>query len=112
MTDSSFTRVHHQKLVGFACTYYYPIRELDAGYGLDDMHRITRAQSLYRCWLSCKDAFPSPFMQDNWEKEAWKEVCYRTEVHPSPNLLQQEEEACLFFVKYGTASLGFSVQMQ
>lgn len=97
MTGSSFIRVTHRKLVGFACTYYYRIRELDAGYGLDNKHRTTQAQSLYRCWLSCKGAFPPPLTQDDWEKEVWKEVCYRTEVHPSPNLLRQDEEACLVF---------------
>jgi hypothetical protein len=90
------------------CTYR--IRELDSVYGSDDIYRTAR--SLYRCRLSCKDAFPSSLMQDDWVEEVWKEVCYRTVVDPSPNLSRQDEEACLFFVIYGTTSLGFSVQMQ
>ena len=28
--------------------------------------------------------------------DVWKEVCHRTEVDPSPNLLRQDEEACFF----------------
>src|SRR6266566_8626797 len=75
------------------CTYH--IRELDSVYGLDSIYRTAR--SLYRCWLSCKDAFPSSLTQDDWVKDVWKEACYRTELHPSPILLRRDEEACLVF---------------
>jgi len=58
----------------------------------DNIYRTAQAQSLYRCWLSCKDAFPPSLVQDDWVKDVWKEICYRTEVHPSPNLLGQDKE--------------------
>ena len=63
-------------------------------YGLDDIYQTAR--SLYRCMLSCKDAFPSSLTQNTWAKNLWEEACYRTIVHPSPNLFRQDEEACLF----------------
>ena len=75
--------------------------------GPEDVYRTAR--SLYRCWLSCKDAFPSFRTQDKWVVDAWNEAYSRTGTHP--NSLRQEEEACLVFVTYGTASLRFSVQM-
>jgi len=81
----------------FASTVY---ANLDSDYGSGNIHRTAhwQAQSLYRCWLSCKDPFPSSLTQEDWVKAVWREVCYRTEVHPSPNLLRRNEEACLFFL--------------
>ncbi|KAN0116042.1 hypothetical protein V8E52_006348 [Russula decolorans] len=31
-------------------------------------------------------------MQEDWAKDVWKEACYRTEVHPSTNLLRQDAQ--------------------
>jgi hypothetical protein len=96
MTDSNFNpkRADHRKLVGF--TLRLPYTQLDSVCGSEDIYRTAR--SLYRCLLSCKDAFPPPLMQEDWAKDVWKEACYRTEVHPSTNLLRQDaQEACLVF---------------
>ena len=94
MTDPSFSpnRVHHRKLVGFACTH--SICEPDSVYGLEDIYRTAR--SLYRCRLSYEEAFPSHLTQKRWVVDAWNEACLRTDAHP-PNLLRQDEEARFFF---------------
>jgi hypothetical protein len=61
----------HLRSVSSVSICTYRIRELDSVYGLDDIDRTTnwQAQSLYRCWLSCKDAFPSSLTQDDWVKD-------------------------------------------
>ena len=99
MAESDFNRnrVHHLILVGSLCTH--SVREFDSVYGLEDIYRLQRlAQSLYQCWLTCKDPFPPPpsLTQGGWVKDVWDEVCYRSAVHPSPDLLRVEE-ACLIF---------------
>jgi hypothetical protein len=66
---------------------------------------IKTARPLYQCWLSCKDAFPSPDTKDEWVVGVWNEACFRIKEHP--NLLPQDEEACPFFIICGPASLGF-----
>jgi len=43
-----------------------------------NLNKVTRiAQRLYRCHLSCNDAFPSPCMKDKWLKVAWSNACER-----------------------------------
>jgi hypothetical protein len=81
------------------CTY--SIHELD--YGLEHIYRTAR--SLYRCWLSCKEAFPSSLTREDWVVDAWNVACLRADSRP--NLLRQDEEACSFFVTCSTASLEF-----
>ena len=73
------------------------IREFDTAHRLEDIsYRVTRtARSLYRCYLSCKDAFPTPDRQDEVTKGVWDEACLREEAHPS--LSRQDEEAGPFF---------------
>jgi len=57
----------------------------------DILDRVTCiARSCYRCFLSCKDAFPSPSMKEEWERAAWNEACKRAGVHPSQ--LPQHEQ--------------------
>jgi len=87
--------------------YTHGLRELDSAHGLEDIYRrvIKTARSLYWCWLSCKDPFPSSDMKDKWVVDVWNEACIRTEA--PPNLLPKGEEACLFSVTHGLASLGF-----
>jgi hypothetical protein len=48
--------------------------------GPEDIYRpvIMTARSLYRCLLSCKDAFPSSNMKDEWVVGVWNEACFRT----------------------------------
>jgi hypothetical protein len=83
------------------------IRELDSAHGLEEIYRpvIKVARPLYRCWISCKDAFPSSDMKEEWVVGVWKEACFRTGTNP--NLLPQDEEACRLFVTCDPASLGF-----
>ena len=73
-------------------------------YGSEDIYRTAR--SLYRSWLSCKDPFPSPLTQEKWEVDALNEACFR--IDAQANSLRNDEEACLVFVTFDTASLGFS----
>jgi len=40
------------------------------------------AQSLYQCYLSCKEAFPSPHLRQEWVAAAWSEACSRTGIYP------------------------------
>jgi len=79
--------------------YKYAKSASDRGLGMvqsqhqseDTSSRVTRtARSLYRCYLSCKDAFPTPDMQDELAKGVWDEACIREGAHPSPS--RQDEE--------------------
>ena len=72
------------------------IHEIDSAHGLEDMHSgvVETAQSLYRCRLSCKDAFPSPDLKNEWARDAWNEACAK---EAYPDLLHQDEEVGLFF---------------
>jgi len=36
------------------------------------------ARPLYRCYLSCKDAFPSPYEEEEWVAAVWSEACARS----------------------------------
>jgi len=54
----------------------------------DDIYRTAR--SLYRCWLICKEAFPSSLTQNKWVVEAWNAACHRTDAQP--NFVRQDEE--------------------
>jgi hypothetical protein len=63
-------------------------------HGLDGNHGrvVVTARALYRCRLSCKNAFPSPNLKEEWAKEAWKEACAK---EAYPDLLRQDKEAGL-----------------
>jgi Domain of unknown function (DUF6532) len=70
------------------------IHELDLLYGLeslDDNHGrvVMTARALYRCRLSCKDAFPSPDLKEEWAKDVWKEACAKESY---PDLLRKDKE--------------------
>ena len=69
------------------------VSEPDSADGPDD-GVIRIARSLYRCFLSCKDAFPSPDMKGEWEWAAWNEACTRAGV--DPNQFPQGEQASHF----------------
>ncbi|KAH9984993.1 hypothetical protein BJV77DRAFT_141661 [Russula vinacea] len=58
---------------------------------LDDNHGrvVVTARALYRCRLSCKDAFPSPYLKEEWAKDAWSEACAK---EAYPDLLRQDKE--------------------
>ncbi|KAI0265923.1 hypothetical protein BC834DRAFT_158132 [Gloeopeniophorella convolvens] len=47
-------------------------------------HVVTTARTLYRCCLSCKNAFPDPKVSAEWEEPAWIEACTRAGVGPEP----------------------------
>ncbi|KAH9954064.1 hypothetical protein BC827DRAFT_80429 [Russula dissimulans] len=60
----------------------------------DSFDRVLReAQSLYRCYLGCKEAFPSPHLTEEWVAVAWSEACSRTGIYPI-RLPCEEELAC------------------
>src|SRR5712691_7586261 len=59
----------------------------------DNFSRIIRvARSLYRCHLSCKDAFPSQNLKEHWIAAVWKEACERTGGYPGS--APMADEAC------------------
>ena len=66
----------------------------------DDFARLEfiyrTARSLYRCWLSCKDAFPSSLTQDKWVVDARNEAYSRADARPNL-ILRQDYVACLVF---------------
>lgn len=74
------------------------ILKLDSAQGSEDIYGrvIKTARSLYRCSLSCKDAFPSPDMKEKLAKIVWNEACTREGAHPHL-LLRQDKEASLLF---------------
>lgn len=80
---------------GLFCLCAHRIRELDSAHGLEDSRVIKTARSLYRCFLSCKDAFPSPEMKEQIAKGVWDEARVRERAHP--DLPRQEEKAGLLF---------------
>ncbi|KAH9000711.1 hypothetical protein EDB86DRAFT_3101364 [Lactarius hatsudake] len=48
-----------------------------------DHDRVTGvALSLCKVYLSCKDAFPTPQMKDEWGVAIWREACTRTGANP------------------------------
>jgi len=51
------------------------------------------AKSLYQCYLSCKEAFPSLHLKQEWVAAAWSEACSRTEIYPI-RLPYEKELAC------------------
>ncbi|KAI9509442.1 hypothetical protein F5148DRAFT_753623 [Russula earlei] len=53
-------------------------------------HVMRVARSLYRCYLTCKDAFPSLHVKEEWAAAVWSESCSRTGM--SPNQLPYPEE--------------------
>ncbi|KAH9970810.1 hypothetical protein BJV74DRAFT_255904 [Russula compacta] len=56
--------------------------------GFDSVMRV--AQRLYRSYLSCRDAFPSPPTMEEWAAAAWSEACAFT--GENPTTLPQVEE--------------------
>jgi len=44
------------------------------------------ARHLYRCYLSCRDAFPTPKKRDEWAEIVWCEASIRTGSYPGPSL--------------------------
>lgn len=54
------------------------------------------AQSLYRCYLSCKDAFPSPEKKAEWIAAVWSDACMRAETNSSPPFQEQVMAGALF----------------
>jgi hypothetical protein len=43
------------------------------------------ARPLYRCYLSCKAAFPSSFQKDEWMAVVWSDACERTGGYSGPS---------------------------
>ncbi len=45
---------------------------------------VNVAKLLYRCYLSSKDAFPSPVKKDEWAAIVWCEASVRSGSYPGP----------------------------
>jgi hypothetical protein len=54
--------------------------------GLEDtFDRVLKvARRLYRCYLSCKGAFPSSYQNDEWMADVWSDACERTGGYSGP----------------------------
>ncbi|KAI0246546.1 hypothetical protein BJV78DRAFT_1253824 [Lactifluus subvellereus] len=39
---------------------------------------IDTAEATYRCYLSCKDTFPTPEQESSWVKSVWPVACRKT----------------------------------
>lgn len=52
------------------------------------------AEATYRCFLGCKELFPTPEQEANWEKSVWPVACNKTgaRLNPPSDL---EERVCL-----------------
>jgi len=62
-------------------------------------HVMSVAQALYRCYLTCQDAFPPPDMKADWLDHVWCEACRRTGVNPRSLASPRVEEASLIFCR-------------
>ena len=101
--------MRHRDLV-VSTRVFAPYPRADSLHGLDDSHGrvVNTAQALYRCRLSCRDAFPSPDLKKEWATEVWNEACAK---EAYPDLSRQDEEVGYhFFDIYGTNLHGFSVR--
>jgi hypothetical protein len=47
------------------------------------------AKPLYRCYLSCKDVFPTPSKKDEWAAIVWCEASVRAGTYPGPLFLAE-----------------------
>ncbi len=65
-------------MVGFTFAFSR-ILQPDSPCGLEDDsdHVIRVARHLYRCYLSCNDAFPSPYLKDEWIAVVWSDAYAR-----------------------------------
>ena len=61
-------------------------------------HVMSVAKPLYRCYLTCQNAFPAPDTKKDWLDYVWCEACGRTGVDPSSLALPHVEEVSLTFV--------------
>jgi hypothetical protein len=72
---------------------------------------IRTARSLYRCRLSCGDAFPSPDLKEEWTRDVWREACAweeaREEAFLRVDLLNKNDVAGLFFCHVARAHMDF-----
>lgn len=70
----------------------YRIVESDTLYELEvNLNRIIDvARSLYRCHLSCKNAFPPHDLREEWVAAAWEEACEKTGGYSSSPPLRDE----------------------
>ncbi len=71
---------------------------------------ISAARPLYRCYLSCEDAFPSFDMKAEWLDDVWSDACERIGVEPSSMALPHAKEASFFFVECRFVSRELSVR--
>src|SRR5712671_5401171 len=81
-------RVHHQ-------VYHLQVSGVitsNSDHALDESFGrvLSVAQSLYRCYLSCKEAFPSHHSKGEWVAAAWSEACSRTGIYPSRSPCEKE----------------------
>jgi hypothetical protein len=107
-TKSGFSRLKHargyRRACRDACRYAKSASERGRDeaqfhHQLDDSHGrvVLTARALYRCWLSCKNAFPSPDLKKEWANDVWNEACAK---EAYPDLFRQDEE-------FVYSSLGF-----
>ena len=80
-------RIYHWHLSVVGFTFVLPVYSDLTLAGLEDIFDpvIKVARPLYRCYLSCQDAFPSSRLKDEWMEVVWSEACERVGGCSSPS---------------------------
>jgi len=61
------------------------------------------ARPLYRSYLSCMNAFPTPYEREEWHSAVWSEACERAGISLRP--LPQDEGASTSFATVNAARI-------
>ena len=48
------------------------------------LRTVVAAEATYRCFLSCKDLFPTPEQESSWAKSVWPVACNKTGARLNP----------------------------
>ncbi|KAI0296113.1 hypothetical protein B0F90DRAFT_1114424 [Multifurca ochricompacta] len=57
----------------------------------DPLERVASvARSLWRCYISCKDAFPTSKTKDEWVGIVWTKACVKTGLNPGPPMPSEQ----------------------
>jgi hypothetical protein len=75
LTHCQWVHHWHQPVVGF--TFVFPVYPNLTPHWLEDISDpvIEVALPLYRCYLSCKDAFPSSDLTEEWKDDVLRNAC-------------------------------------
>jgi len=58
------------------------------------------AEATYRCFLSCKELFPTPEQESNWAKSIWPVACNKTGGASVNSPSDLAEKVCFSIIHY------------